>query len=413
MEVLYPRCAGIDVHKKTAVVCVITPKTEGGFERQVRTFTTLTVGLLAMLDWFVECGCSHVAMESTGEYWRPIYNILEGNVEVLLVNARHLKTVPGRKTDVKDAEWIAQLLQHGLLQASFIPPPEQRILRDFTRHRLNFIRERVNLVNRVQKVLEGANIKLASVASDIMGVSGRAMLAALLEGTQTPAEMADLAKGQLRFKRDQLEQALTGRVDAHHRFILSELLCQIDAVEETIARFDAQIEAQCRPFEAAVERLDTIPGIARRAAEVIVAEIGIDMSRFPSAAHLASWAGLVPGNHESAGKQRSGRTRKGNQTLRTLLIQVAYAAGRTQTYLGAQFRRLAARRGRKRAAVAVGHSILVIAYHLIQRGEVYQDLGAHYFESQPPEKTKQHLVKRLQQLGYQVTLQPLPFPLAS
>lgn len=413
MEVLYPRCAGIDVHKKTAVVCVITPKTEGGFERQVRTFTTLTVGLLAMLDWFVECGCSHVAMESTGEYWRPIYNILEGNVEVLLVNARHLKTVPGRKTDVKDAEWIAQLLQHGLLQASFIPPPEQRILRDFTRHRLNFIRERVNLVNRVQKVLEGANIKLASVASDIMGVSGRAMLAALLEGTQTPAEMADLAKGQLRFKRDQLEQALTGRVDAHHRFILSELLCQIDAVEETIARFDAQIEAQCRPFEAAVERLDTIPGIARRAAEVIVAEIGIDMSRFPSAAHLASWAGLVPGNHESAGKQRSGRTRKGNQTLRTLLIQVAYAAGRTQTYLGAQFRRLAARRGRKRAAVAVGHSILVIAYHLIQRGEVYQDLGAHYFESQPPEKTKQHLVKRLQQLGYQVTLQPLPSPLAS
>jgi transposase len=413
MEVLYPRCAGIDVHKKTAVVCVITPKTEGGFERQVRTFTTLTVGLLAMLDWFVECGCSHVAMESTGEYWRPIYNILEGNVEVLLVNARHLKTVPGRKTDVKDAEWIAQLLQHGLLQASFIPPPEQRILRDFTRHRLNFIRERVNLVNRVQKVLEGANIKLASVASDIMGVSGRAMLAALLEGTQTPAEMADLAKGQLRFKRDPLEQALTGRVDAHHRFILSELLCQIDAVEETIARFDAQIEAQCRPFEAAVERLDTIPGIARRAAEVIVAEIGIDMSRFPSAAHLASWAGLVPGNHESAGKQRSGRTRKGNQTLRTLLIQVAYAAGRTQTYLGAQFRRLAARRGRKRAAVAVGHSILVIAYHLIQRGEVYQDLGAHYFESQPPEKTKQHLVKRLQQLGYQVTLQPLPSPLAS
>jgi transposase len=241
MEVLYPRCAGIDVHKKTAVVCVITPKTEGGFERQVRTFTTLTVGLLAMLDWFVECGCSHVAMESTGEYWRPIYNILEGNVEVLLVNARHLKTVPGRKTDVKDAEWIAQLLQHGLLQASFIPPPEQRILRDFTRHRLNFIRERVNLVNRVQKVLEGANIKLASVASDIMGVSGRAMLAALLEGTQTPAEMADLAKGQLRFKRDQLEQALTGRVDAHHRFILSELLCQIDAVEETIARFDLRL----------------------------------------------------------------------------------------------------------------------------------------------------------------------------
>lgn len=413
MDVLYPRCAGIDVHKKTAVACVITPRAEGGFERCVRTFSTLTTGLLMMLDWFVECGCTHVAMESTGEYWRPIYNILEGNLEVLLVNARHIKAVPGRKTDVKDAEWIAELLQHGLLRASFVPPPEQRQLRDLTRHRLNFIRERVNLVNRVQKVLEGANIKLASVASDIMGVSSRAMLAALLAGDQTPADMANLAKGQLRDKQEQLEQALTGRMDSHHRFILSELLGQIDALDATIARFDAQIEEQCRPFDTAVERLDTIPGIARRAAEVIVAEIGIEMNRFPSAQHLASWAGMVPGNHESAGKQRSGRTRKGNLTLRSILIQAAYAAGRTHTYLGARFRRLAARRGRKRAAVAVGHSILVIAYHLIQRGEVYQDLGANYFDGQSPEKATQHWVKRLQQLGYQVTLQPLAPPLTS
>jgi transposase len=405
MQVMYSHCAGIDVHKKTAVVCALTPKPEGGFASTIRTFCTMTYGLLQMLDWLIELGCTHVAMESTGEYWRPVYNILEGNLEVLLVNARHMKAVPGRKTDVKDAQWIAELLQHGLLKASFIPPLAQRNLRDLTRHRLNFIRERVNLINRVHKVLEGANIKLASVASDVMGVSGRAMLSALLEGTQTPEAMANLAKGQLRSKRDQLEQALTGRMGAHHRFILTELLCQIDGIDEAVARFDAQIEAEGRPFEAAVERLDTIPGIARRAAEVIVAEIGIDMERFATAEHLASWAGMVPGNYESAGKQLSGRTRKGNQILRNILVQVAYAAGRTHTYLGAQYRRLAARRGSKRAAVAVGHTILVIAYHLIQRQEVYKDLGANYFDTQQTDKTKQHLVKRLQNLGYQVTLQ--------
>jgi transposase len=405
MQVMYSHCAGIDVHKKTAVVCALTPKPEGGFASTIRTFCTMTYGLLQMLDWLIGLGCTHVAMESTGEYWRPVYNILEGNLEVLLVNARHMKAVPGRKTDVKDAQWIAELLQHGLLKASFIPPLAQRNLRDLTRHRLNFIRERVNLINRVHKVLEGANIKLASVASDVMGVSGRAMLSALLEGTQTPEAMANLAKGQLRSKRDQLEQALTGRMGAHHRFILTELLCQIDGIDEAVARFDAQIEAEGRPFEAAVERLDTIPGIARRAAEVIVAEIGIDMERFATAEHLASWAGMVPGNYESAGKQLSGRTRKGNQILRNILVQVAYAAGRTHTYLGAQYRRLAARRGSKRAAVAVGHTILVIAYHLIQRQEVYKDLGANYFDTQQTDKTKQHLVKRLQNLGYQVTLQ--------
>jgi len=261
-------------------------------------------------------------------------------------------------------------------------------------------------VNRVHKVLEGSKIKLASVASDVMGVSGRAMLNAILEGNQTPEPMADLAKGQLRAKRDQLEQSLTGRMGAHQRFILTELLCQVDAMDETIGRFDTQIEVESRPFEAAIERLDTIPGIARRAAEVIVAEIGIDMERFATAEHLASWAGMVPGNDESAGKQRSGATRKGNQTLRTILVQVAHAAGRTQTYLGAQYRRLAAKRGRKRAAVTVGYSILVIAYHLIQRQDVYKDLGANDFDTQQPEKTKRHLVKRLQTLGYSVSLQP-------
>lgn len=406
MQVVYRHCAGLDVHKKTVVACAITPKLAGGWQQEVRTFSTLTAGLLSLLDWLVGLGCTQVAMESTGEYWRPVFNILEGNLDVMLVNARHIKAVPGRKTDLKDAQWIAELLQHGLLSASFIPPVGQRDLRDLTRHRLNFIRERVNLVNRVQKVLEGANIKLASVASDVMGVSGRAMLAALLSGDSTPEAMAALAKGALRSKRDQLELALTGRVRPHHRFILAELLAQIDALDETIERFDAEIAEFCRPFEAAVERLDTIPGIARRAAEVIVAEIGSDMSRFATADHLASWAGMVPGQHESAGKQRSGRTRAGNQTLRGILIQVAQAAGRTQTYLGAQFRRLAARRGRKRAAVAVAHSILVIAYHLIQRGEVYQDLGVNYFDTQRPEVTKRRLVKRLETLGYQVTLLP-------
>lgn len=407
MDVMHSHCAGLDVHKKTVVACAITPEPAGGWQQDVRTFSTMTVGLLQLLDWLMGLGCTHVAMESTGEYWRPVFNILEGNLEVLLVNARHIKAVPGRKTDVKDAQWVAELLQHGLLKASFIPPAGQRDLRDLTRHRLNLIRERVTFVNRVQKVLEAANIKLAAVASDVMGVSGRAILSALLEGDQSAAAMAALAKGQLRSKHQQLEQALEGRVQPHHRFILRELLDHIERLDESIARFDAQIEEYCRPFEVAIARLDTIPGIARRAAEVIVAEIGIDMTRFERADRLASWAGMAPGNHESAGKHSSGRTRQGNQTLRGILIQVAYAAGRTQTYLGAQYRRLAARRGKKRAAVAVAHSILGIAFHLLERGEVYRDLGVNYFESQRPEATKHRWVKRLESLGYQVTLLPL------
>ncbi len=408
MEVLYSHCAGLDVHKKTVVACVMTPHPDGGWHSQIRTFSTMTANLLLLLDWLVSCGCTHVAMESTGEYWRPVFNILEGNVEVMLVNARHIKAVPGRKTDIKDAQWLAELLQHGLLKASFIPPAPQRALRDLTRHRLNFIRERVNLVNRVQKVLESANIKLAAVATDVMGLSSRLMLDALLSGQASPEVMAELAKGKLRAKRDQLTLALEGRVQPQHRFILTELLCQIDGLDETIERFDRQIEEYCRPFEQAIEQVDTMPGIARRAAEVLVSEIGIDMTRFGSASHLASWAGLAPGNYESAGKRLSGKTRQGNQTLRRTLIQSAYAAGRTQTYLGAQYRRLAARRGKKRAAVAVAHSILVIAYHLIERNDAYRELGVNYFDNQRPEATQKRLVKRLEKLGYQVTLQPQP-----
>ncbi len=405
MKVVYERCAGLDVHKKTVVACVIVPNEQGGWHRETRTFGTGMAELLALSDWLQGLGCTHVAMESTGEYWKPVFNILEGNFEVLLVNAQHIKAVPGRKTDVKDAEWIAELLQHGLLRASFIPPAPQRELRDLTRYRATFIRERATLANRVQKVLEDANIKLSSVASNVLGVSGRAMLEALVAGQSDPETLANLAKGRLREKRELLVKALEGRVKPHHRFVLTELLWQIDSLDETLAHFDERIEQACAPFEEAVGLLDTIPGVARQAAETIVAEMGTDMNRFPSAAHLASWAGVAPGNHESAGKRYSGKTRKGNRPLRTLLTQVAHAAARTKgTYLAAQYRRLAARRGKKRAILAVAHSVLVIAYHLIQRKESYCEAGADYFDKHRPEAITKRLIRRLENLGYQVTL---------
>jgi transposase len=343
-------------------------------------------------------------MESTGEYWKPIHNILEENFEVLLVNARHISQVPGRKTDVMDAEWIADLLRHGLLRGSFIPPVGQRELRELTRHRTNFVRERATVVNRIQKTLESANIKLASVATNVMGVSGRAMLEAIITGTAGATEMAELAKGRLREKREQLDKALQGRVKPHHRFVLSELLCQVDNLDESIARFDAEIEKYCRPFEEAVELLDTIPGVARRIAEVIVSEIGRDMSRFPTANHLAAWAGVAPGNNESAGKRYSGTTRHGDRALTVALVQAAHAAAHSRkTYLSAQYHRLAGRRGRKRAIVAVAHSILVICYHIIQRKEPYRELGGDYFDQRRPEATAKRLLRRLQHLGYDIS----------
>ncbi len=414
MRVVYQQCAGLDVHKKTVVACVLTPDGAGAERRETRTFGTMTAELLTLTDWLTVTGCTHVAMESTGDYWKPVFNLLEGTFEVLLVNPQHVKAVPGRKTDVKDAEWLAELLQHGLLRASFIPPVAQRELRDLTRYRSTFIRERATLVNRVQKVLEDANIKLASVATDVLGVSGRAMLEALIAGQADAQGMADLAKGRLREKREALVKALDGRVKPHHRFVLTELLCQIDSLDDTITRFDEQIQQVSAPFEEAVTLLDTIPGIARRAAEMIVAEIGSDtpalaggarVSRFPSADDLAAWAGVAPGNHESAGKRYSGKTRKGNQTLRTTLTQAAHAATRTKTYLSAQYRRLAARRGKKRAIMAVAHSILVMAYHMLTRKEPYREAGANYFETLRPEDTAKRLQKRLEALGYQVTLQ--------
>jgi transposase len=387
---MYERCAGLDVHKKTVTAC-----RRDGKEQEVKTFGTTTPDLLKLVDWLLEWGCSHVAMESTGDYWKPIYNLLESSFEVLLVNAKHVKHVPGRKTDVGDAQWLAELLQHGLLKASFIPPAPQRDLRDLTRYRTKKVQERSREVNRVQKLLETANIKLSSVATDILGVSGRAMLEAIVDGQANPETMAQLAKGRLRNKMLELEKALTGVVRDHHRFLLAQQLAHIDFLDEQIAELSAEIErrihemsqspepppcngdSETQPetsqshttqppsFEEAVELLDTIPGVDKITAEVIVAELGTDMSRFRTPKHAAAWSGLAPGNNESGGKRRSGRTKKGNRALRSGLLQAAWAASRTKnTYLSAQYHRLAGRRGKKRSIVATAHSILVMSYHI-------------------------------------------------
>jgi len=410
MDIIHTHCAGLDVHKKVVVAAIIVPGKEKGLYKETRSFETMTGELLALSDWLMSQGVTYVAMESTGEYWKPIFNILENNFEVLLVNAQHISKVPGRKTDVSDAEWIADLLRHGLLSPSFIPPLGQRELRELTRYRSTFVKK-ATLVNRVQKVLESANIKLSSVASNVIGVSGRAILEAIVADQTTPEQMAELSKGRLREKRTQLTQALEGRVKPHHRFVLTELLTQIDSLDETIAHFNQEIEQYCRPFEEAVVLLDTIPGIARQTAEIIVSEIGMDMSRFPSAAHMSSWAGVAPGNNESAGKRRSGRTTQGNKPLGVALNQAAHAAAHTRnTYLSAQYHRLAGRRGNKRAIMAVAHSILVIAYHMIKNNVPYEDLGADYFDKRRPETTSKRLVRRLEQLGYHVSLQPSPTP---
>jgi len=408
MDVIYPRCCGLDVHKRGVVACLVTPGADGVPSKEVRTFTAMTDDLLALSDWLAAAGCTHVAMESTGVYWKPVYNLLEDGFALLLVNARHVKAVPGRKTDAKDCEWLADLLRHGLLQASFVPDRPQRDLRELTRYRTSLVRERTAAANRLQKTLEGANIKLAAVATDILGKSGREILAALVAGRTDAAELAQLAKGRLREKLVELERALVGRVEAHQRFLLAEQLAHVDFLDASIDRVSAEVAERLRPVEDAIERLDTIPGIGRHVAEALVAEIGTDMGRFPTARHLASWAGMCPGNHESAGKRQSGRTRKGSPWLRTLLVQAAHAAARTKgTYLAAQYRRLAARRGKSRAAVAVGHTILVIAFHLLQRGTSYHDLGPNYFDQQDRQQVERRLVRRLHDLGYRVTLDPL------
>jgi transposase len=356
MEVLYSCCCGLDVHKKTVVACLLRVGANGQGSREVQTFTTMTDDLLALAEWLTVAGCTHVAMESTGVYWKPVYNILEDQFEVMVVNAAHIKAVPGRKTDIKDAEWIADLLQHGLVRPSFIPDRPQRELRDLTRTRTALIDERSAAVNRLQKVLEDANLKVASVVTDVMGVSGRAMVEALLQGTTDPAALAELAKGRLRAKRAELERALAGRISTHHRLLLTTHLAHVDFLDEEIARLSAEIAQRLRPVADEMQRLDTIPGVDRQTAEVLLAELGTELERFPSAAHLASWAGMCPGNHESAGKQRSGRTRKGSKWLRRTLIEAACGAGRTKqagrTALAGHYRRLVARRGRQKAIVA-------------------------------------------------------------
>jgi transposase len=407
MQALYRCCAGLDVHKDTVVACVRRLDEQGHAQEEVRTFGTMTGMLLALADWLLEAGVTHAAMESTGVYWKPIYHVLEGQFELLLVNAQHIKQVPGRKTDVKDCAWIAQLLQHGLLKSSLVPPPFQRELRDLTRQRTQLVGEQGRVAQRIQKVLEDANIKLASVATDVMGVSGRDMLRAIIAGTTDPKELAKLARGRLKAKIESLQQALLGRVTDHHRFLLRMHLEHYEQLEVMQGEFTRRIEEQLAPFAAEVELLKTIPGIAERTAEVLLAEIGPDLTPFPTANHLASWAGMCPGNNESAGKRRSGRTRKGNQWLRSALVQMAWAASRTKdTYLSAQFARLSVRRGRKRALIAVSHSMLVIIYHVLTRRTPYQDLGANYLDQLAPERLTQRLVKRLERLGHKVTLQP-------
>ena len=381
MDLIYPCCAGVDVHKKTVVACVRRAGPDGAIGREVRTYRTMTADLIALADWLDAEGVTHVAMESTGVYWKPVFHLLEGRFEVLLVNAHHIKQVPGRKTDVKDSEWIAQLLQYGLLRSSFIPPPPIRELRDLTRHRAQLVRERATAANRVQKVLEDANIKLGSVATDVLGVSGRSMLVALIGGNDDPVALANLARGSLRGKAPELKLALQGLVTDHHRFLLRTLLRQIDQLEGLIAEYAARIEEVTAPLAEATARLESIPGLGGRAAEVIVAEIGTDMTAFPTAGHLASWAGLCPGNNESAGKRRTGKTTKGSQWLRTVLVQVAWSASHTkETIFSATYRKWAKRLGKKKALVALGHKILRVVYKLLKEGIDYRE---HWIAPEP------------------------------
>jgi transposase len=406
METIFARCCGLDVHKESIQACVRLLDERGKLTSEVRSFSTVTIQLLALGDWLAELGVTHVAMESTGVYWKPVWNLLEDRFTMLLVNARHIKNVPGRKTDVLDCQWIAQLLQHGLLRSSFVPGRPIREARDLTRHRTQLMAERARIANRIQKILEDANIKLASVATDILGKSCRAMLAAIIKGANDPNDLAKLARGRLQSKHDRLVWALQGGVNDHHRFMLKLLTDQLADLEQLIARLETRIDQVMSSFAGQIERLDAVPGIDVRSGQSLVAETGGDMTAFPSAAHLCSWAGMCPGNHESAGKRKKGTTRPGNRWLRATLTQCAWAASHTKnTYLSAQYRRLAARRGKKKALVAVGRSILTIAYEMKVHNTTFKDLGGGWFDREP-ERLQRQLVKRLETLGYKVTLEP-------
>lgn len=409
MQVLYPCCCGIDVHAKTAVVCLIK---QG--KRQTRTFSTMTDDLLRLSDWLTVEGCTHVAIESTGVYWKPVFNILESVLTVILVNARDAKAVPGRKTDVRDCEWLADLLRHGLLRASFIPPLEIRELRELTRYRQTLIKEHTAVANRIQKLIESANIKLGQVATDVLGVSGRLMLRALADGEEDIERLVELARGSLKEKKSELRRALTSRLTPAQRFVLNELLTRLGELEAATARVGEQIMKEVAesadPFvPEAVKLLQTIPGIGLRVAEVIISEIGVDMKRFPTDAHLASWAGVCPGTNESAGKRRSGQTTKGSPYLRAAITQAAWAASHTKnTYLAAQYHRLIKRMGKNKALVAVAHSLLVIVYHVLAQRADYRELGGDYFDRQHQQTQQQRLVKRLEAMGLKVTVEALP-----
>ena len=446
MQITYTHVAGLDVHKKTVVACIFTPGPQGEPHKELRTFGAMTQDLLALADWLTSKGVTHVAMESesTGEFWKPVYNLLEARFIVLVVNAQHIKTVPGRKTDVKDAEWIADLLRHGLLKGSFIPPLPQRDLRDLTRQRTNLVQDRAHVVNQLQKVLEWANIKLTSVVSDIMGVSARAMLAALIGGEEDHVALAGLAQGRLRSKQAELERALEGHMRPHHRFMLVQHLTHIDFLEEQITAFDGQItshmEAQvpsssaavgsneappeltgsaipeavmdttspsALPWAEAVALLDTAPGVSRKLAEIIIAEVGTDMSRFPSEGHLASWAKVCPGNHESAGKRKSSKTGTASRWLRTALVQAAWAATKVKdTHLAAVYRRLAVRRGKQRAIMAVAHRLLVAFYHMLKDRVPYREIGTAPLPEPVKRKYAERLQRQIEHLGFAVHLEP-------
>jgi transposase len=406
LSVIHRCCCGLDVHKETVVACLLKITEDGELRQETRTCKTVLSDLQALRRWLSEEGCTHVAMESSGVYWKPVYNVLaDGRLTVWVVNATQIKGLPGRKTDVGDAEWIASLLQHGLVRASFIPDQAQRELRDLTRTRTTLIDERSASVQRLQKVLEDANLKLSSVATDILGVSGRAILEALLAGTTDPQALAELAKGRLRRKREALEQALAGRLREHHRLLVAMHLEHVDFLDESIDRLDAEIAERLRPFEEEIARLDTIPGVGERTAQVLAAEIGLRMSVFPSAHHLASWAGMCPGSHQSGGTRRNAPTRKGSKFLRRALVEAAHAAARTKgSYLAARYRHLAVRRGKPKAAVAIGHAILLSAYHMLVRREDYRQIDPLEYDERRRARLEKRAVEQLQALGYQVAL---------
>jgi transposase len=407
MQTLVERGCGLDVHQATVVACLLVALKNGNITKQIQTFNTTTRELVKLREWLLAEGCTHVAMESTGVYWKPVFAILEGSFELVVANAQHVKKVPGRKTDVKDAEWLADLLCHGLLRSSFVPPKPIRELRDLLRYRRKLVESQSAERNRLLKLLETANIKLSSVASDVFGVSGLLMLRALVEGKATPAEMAQLAKGRLRNKVQDLELALEGKIEEHHRFLLQLQLDRLQAVEQDLDKLEQRIQEKLQPYATQQTLLQEIPGVDRTVAAVIIAEMGVDMSVFPSVSELASWAGLCPGNNESAGKRKSSHIPKGNVYLKTALVEAANAAARAKgTYLRDKFYRLKARRGYKRAAVAIAHKILVAVYHMLSEQVSYNDLGDLYLDKLNKSHLTRNLVHRLERLGYSVKLTP-------